>query len=80
MDICSQTIRVVANKNRLAGLPKSVLENAQMRSDILKADTQKKAAASLARRVQLLLSDPEAGKGEQASVMLKNALTLLKII
>lgn len=42
---------------RLAGLPKTVLENAQLRADQLKVETAKKNAEALAKRTRHLLSD-----------------------
>jgi DNA mismatch repair protein MSH3 len=70
----------IADKARLAGLPKTVLENAQLRSDVLKADTEKKAAAALARRIKLLLSGSDSATGGQSTVMLRHALSLLKTL
>jgi len=42
---------------RLAGLPKTVLENAQLRADQLKVETAKKNAEALAKRTRHLLSN-----------------------
>jgi DNA mismatch repair ATPase MutS len=63
--------------DRLAGLPKDVLDMAQRKADQLKVETDRRLMASLARRTKSLLEDKEDGIRDPVAV-LRNALLLHK--
>ncbi|GFZ42602.1 MutS protein homolog 3 [Saitozyma sp. JCM 24511] len=54
---------------RLAGLPKTVLENAQLRADCLKVETQKRMMTALARRTQRLLQSTFSNVTDSAATL-----------
>jgi DNA mismatch repair protein MSH3 len=53
----------------LAGLPKTVLENAQLRADCLKVETQKRMMTALARRTQRLLQSTFSNVTDSAATL-----------
>ena len=63
--------------DRLAGLPKAVLDVAQQKADQLKIETDRRLMASLARRTKSLLEDRGHGDRDDVTV-LRNALLLHK--
>jgi len=63
--------------DRLAGLPKAVLDVAQQKADQLKIETDRRLMASLARRTKSLLEDRGDGGRDDVTV-LRNALLLHK--
>lgn len=64
---------------RLAGLPKTVLENAQLRADCLKVETQERMVTALARRTQRLLQSTFSNVTDSAAT-LRNAALLYKAV
>ncbi|ORY24383.1 muts domain V-domain-containing protein [Naematelia encephala] len=67
---------------RLAGLPKNVLQTAQLRGDSLKHETQQRLLSALARRSQRLFKNLRTTSSgiEDPSETIKNALTLQKAL
>ncbi|WRT65670.1 uncharacterized protein IL334_002615 [Kwoniella shivajii] len=61
---------------RLAGLPKSVLETAQLRADYLKHETQLRLLNALSRRTGKMLKDISDVQGRKKEEILKNVMTL----
>jgi len=59
--------------DRLAGLPKNVLQNAQLRADQLKYETEQRRRLALASRTQHLLNDID--DHETATAMTADAAT-----
>ncbi len=67
--------------NSLAGLPKNVLQNAQLRADHLKYETGQRLLAALARRSRLLIRDSQLDDNETPpDEVLKNVLALHKAL
>lgn len=74
--LCRQTI-VTDIVSRLAGLPKPILDIAQMRSSSLKAETQERLRGTIARRVGRVLHDMLENQ-TSPSQMLRNVEMLHK--
>ena len=64
----------------LAGLPKVVLENAQLRSDHLRAETAQRQISSLSKRTQRLWSDLDPNNHKSAEEILHHAVMLHKVL
>lgn len=64
---------------RLAGLPEGVLQNAQLRADMLKVETQKRAQLAVAKRTRKLLGLVQAEKGGGAGSVV-STLKLARIL
>ena len=64
---------------RLAGVPQSVLEMAQMRSDQLKLETEERRALNVAKRAQALLRHMRSSDAPSVDI-LKNMSTLYKLL
>lgn len=67
---------------RLAGLPKGVLETAQLRGDVLRHETQQRLLSAMTRRSQRLLTDlrPDSPHSHSTLDVLKNIDTLHKAL
>lgn len=66
---------------RLAGLPRAVLDTAQVRADLLKTETEDRAAAALAARSKRVL-DASLGKAPNkgSAEVARSAEALLKML
>ncbi|WVQ79017.1 hypothetical protein IAT38_001109 [Cryptococcus sp. DSM 104549] len=63
---------------RLAGLPNAILQTAQLRSDSLKVETEKRQKNALVRRTERLFKDVWGGAEEAPGDVLKNLRILYK--